>query len=88
MANVARQLSDMPKVREKPTKGQINLDQATAPDKAAERVGPDKVEADPHLLESADQMLLDTFEQHARGWSEGKLTERGVSPLERQRRAR
>ena len=33
-------------------------------------------------------MLPDTFDQLARKWSEGKLIERGVNPLERQRRAR
>ena len=88
IAKVARQLSDMPKVREKFAEGDITLDQATALANAAEKVGADTVEADPHLLESADQMLPDTFERHAKKWSERKLIERGVNPLERQRRAR
>ena len=88
IATVARQLSDMPKVRERFAEGDITLDQATALAKAAEKVGPDTVEADPDLLESADRLLPDTFERHARRWSERKLIERGVSPLERQRRAR
>ena len=40
IAKVARQLSDMPKVREKFADGDITLDQATALAKAAEKVGP------------------------------------------------
>ena len=88
IVKVARQLSDMPKVREKFADGDITLDQATALAKAAEKVGPDMVEADPDLLESADRLLPDPFERHARRWSERKLIEQGVSPLERQRRAR
>ena len=88
MAKVARQLSDMPKVREKFAEGDITLDQATALANAAEKVGPDTVEADPDLLESADRLLPDTFQQHAKKWADRKLIERGVSPLERQRRAR
>ena len=88
MAKVARQLSDMPKVREKFSEGHITLDQATALANAAEKVGPDTVEADSDLLESADQMLPDTFGRHAKKWSDRKLIEQGVNPLERQRRAR
>ena len=45
-------------MREKFAEGRINLDQATALANATEKVGPDTVEADPDLLESADQMLL------------------------------
>ena len=88
MAKVARQLSDMPKVREKFSEGHITLDQATALADAAEKVGSDAVEADSDLLESADQMLPDTFSRHAKKWSDRKLIEQGVNPLERQRRAR
>ena len=33
-------------------------------------------------------MLPDTFSRHAKKWSDRKLIERGVNPLERQRRAR
>ncbi len=65
IVKVARQLSDMPKVREKFADGDITLDQATALAKAAEKVGPDMVEADPDLLESADRLLPDPFERHA-----------------------
>ena len=88
MAKVARGLSDMPKVREKFAGGDITLDQASALANAAEKVGPDVVEADPGLLESAGRLLPDNFERHARKWAERKLIEAGVSPLERQRRAR
>ena len=88
MANVARRLADMPKVREKFADGDITLDQASALANAAEKVGPDVVEADPALLESADRMLPDNFGRHARKWAERKLIEAGVNPLERQRRAR
>ena len=88
LAKVARHLSDMPKVRERFADGDITLEHATALANAAEKVGPDTVEADPGLLESADQLLPDTFERHAKKWSERKLIEQGVNPLERQRRAR
>ena len=88
MAKVARQLTDMPKVREKFSGGHITLDQATALANAAEKVGPDTVEADADLLDSADQMLPDTFGQHAKKWADRKLIEQGVNPLERQQRAR
>ena len=88
MAKVAHGLSDMPKVREKFSQGDITLDQASALANAAEKVGPDAVEADPALLESADRMLPDNFGRHARKWAERKLIEAGVSPIERQRRAR
>ena len=88
MAKVARQLSDMPKVRERFAEGHITLDQATALANAAEKVGPDAVESDPDLLELADRLLPDTFGQHAKKWADRKLIEQGVSPLDRQRRAR
>ena len=88
MAKVARQLSDMPKVKEKFAEGHITLDQATALADAAEKVGSDAVESDSDLLESADQMLPDTFSRHAKKWSDRKLIEQGVNLLERQRRAR
>ena len=88
LAKVARHLSDMPKVRERFADGDITLEHATALANAAEKVGPDTVEADPGLLESADQLLPDTFERHAKKWSERKLIEQGVNPLERQQRAR
>ena len=88
MAKVARQLSDMPKVKEKFAEGHITLDQATALADAADKVGSDAVESDSDLLESADQMLPDTFSRHAKKWADRKLIEQGVNPLERQRRAR
>ena len=80
MAKVARQLSDMPKVRERFAEGHITLDQATALANAAEKVGPDAVESDPDLLELADRLLPDTFGQHAKKWADRKLIERGVNP--------
>lgn len=88
MAKVARRLADMPKVREKFAEGDITLHQASALANAAEKVGPDAVESDPGLLESAGRLPPDNFERHARKWAERKLIEAGVSPLERQRRAR
>ena len=88
MAKVARQLSEMPKVREWLATGGITPDHADALANAAEKVGPEAVEADDRLLETATQLLPDTFDRHARRWSHRKLIERGVDPLERQRRAR
>ena len=88
MAKVARQLSDMPKVAERLASGHITLDHATALVNAAEKVGPEAVEADDRLLESADDLPADTFGRRARDWSNRKLIEAGVDPFERQRRAR
>ena len=88
MARMARQLSDMPRVREKFSKGDITPSHANALANAAEKVGPEKVEADPALLEAADRMSPDSFDRHARKWSERKLIEAGLDPLQRQRRAR
>ena len=85
---VARHLADMPKVKERFDEGGITLDQATALANAAEKVGPDTVEADAGLLQAADRLLPDTFQRHARNWADRKLIEAGMSPLERQRRAR
>ena len=78
----------MPKVRERFSTGDITLDQVTALANAADKVGPQAVEADPALLESADQLLPDTFDRHVRDWSNRKLIEAGIDPSERQRRAR
>ena len=88
MAKVAKQLSDMPNVKEKLATGEITPGHVNALANAAEKVGPQAVDADDTLLEAADRMLPDTFGSHARKWSEQKLIEAGVDPLERQRRAR
>ena len=88
MAKVAKQLTDMPKVKEKLATGEITPGHVNALANAAEKVGPQAVDADDTLLEAADRMLPDTFGNHARKWSEQKLIEAGVDPLERQRRAR
>ena len=88
MAKVARQLSKMPKVRERLATGGITPDHANMLASAAEKVGPNAVEVDDRLLETATQLLPDSFDRHSRRWSHQKLIERGVDPLERQRRAR
>ena len=88
MAKMAKQLCDMPKVKERFAAGEITTGHVNALTNAAEKVGPETVEADEDLLESADQMLPDTFNRHARKWSDEKLIEQGLDPLECQRRAR
>ena len=85
---MAKQLSEMPNVKEKFAAGDITTNQARALVNAAEKVGPDVVNNDETLLEAADRMPPDTFGRHARKWSEQKLIDKGVDPLERQRRAR
>ena len=72
MAKMARHLSEMPKVRERFATGEITAGHVNALANAAEKVGPNAVEADETLLEAADQ----------------KLIEAGIDPLELQRRAR
>ncbi|MYC86431.1 MAG: DUF222 domain-containing protein [Acidimicrobiia bacterium] len=88
MAKVARRLQEMPKVRERFANGQITVDHVNALANAAEKVGTEAVNGDDRLLEAADQLLPDSFDRHTRRWSNQKLIERGVDPLERQRRAR
>ena len=88
MAKIARHLPDMPKVREKFSNGDITPTHVNALANAAEKVGPETVEADQTLLEAADEMSPDSFDRHTRKWSERKLIEAGLDPLERQRRAR
>ena len=88
IAKIAKQLSDMPKVREKFSRGDITPTHVNALVNAAEKVGPETVETDQTLLEAADQLLPDSFDRHTRKWSERKLIEAGLDPLERQRRAR
>ena len=88
MAKMAKQLSDMPKVKERFATGDITPGHVNALANAAEKVGPQAVDGDETLLEAADRMLPDTFGNHARKWSDQKLIEAGVDPLERQRRAR
>ena len=88
MTKIAKQLSEMPKVKEKFATGDITPGHVNALANAAEKVGPRAVDADETLLEAADRMPADTFGNHARKWSDQKLIEAGVDPLERQRRAR
>ncbi len=88
MAKVAQRLQEMPKVKERFATGQITVDHVNALANAAEKVGPHEVEADDSLIEAADQLLPDSFDRHARKWSNEKLIEQGIDPLERQRRAR
>ena len=88
MAKMAKQLSEMPKVKERFATGEITPGHVNALANAAEKVGPDAVNGDETLLEAADQMLPDTFDRHARKSSDQKLIEAGLDPLERQRRAR
>ena len=88
MARIAKQLSDMPKVKERFATGEITPGHVKALANAAEKVGAGVVDADETLLEAADGMLPDSFDRYARKWSERKLIEQGLDPLERQRRAR
>ena len=88
MAKLAKQLSDMPKVKEKFASGDITTNHANTLANAAEKVGPEAVDNDPDLLEAADDMPPDTFGRHTRKWSEKKLIDKGLDPLERQHRAR
>ena len=88
MAKVAQRLQEMPKVRERFANGQITVDYVNALANAAEKVGPEAVDGDDSLIKAADRLLPDSFDRHARRWSNEKLIERGVDPLERQRRAR
>ena len=88
MAKVARQLSEMPKVRERFSTGDITPTHVNALANAAQKVGPQAVEADDSLIEAADQMLPDSFDRHVRKWADRKLIKQGLDPLERQRRAR
>ena len=88
MAKVARRLQEMPKVRERFAAGQITVYHVNALANAAEKVGAEAVDGDDRLIEAADRLLPDSFDRHARRWSDEKLIERGVDPLERQRRAR
>ena len=88
MAKMAKQLSDMPKVKERFAAGEITAGHVNALANAAEKVGPEIVEADEGLLEAADQMLPDAFDRHTRRWSHEKMIAAGLDPLQRQRRAR
>jgi len=88
MAKIAKQLSDMPKVKELFATGDIAPGHVNALANAAEKVGPEAVNADEALLEAADGMLPDSFDRYARRWSNQKLIEQGLDPFERQRRAR
>ena len=88
MAKVADRLQKMPRVKDRFATGQITVDHVSALANAAEKVGPQVVEADDSLIEAADRLLPDNFDRHARKWSNEKLIEQGIDPLERQRRAR
>ena len=88
MAKIAHQLGDMPKVKIRFATGQITIDHAKALAAAAEKVGPAAVETDDRLLDAAGELLPDRFGKLARDWSNQKLIEAGVDPIERQRRAR
>ena len=88
MAKVTRQLSQMPNVKERFAAGNITPDHVNALANAAEKVGAEAVEGDPGLLEAAGRLLPDTFDRHARDWSNRKLIEQGLDPLQRQRKAR
>ncbi len=88
ITKIAKQLSDMPKVKERFATGDITTSHVNALANAAEKVGPETVDNDETLLGAADRMLPDTFDRHTRDWSNRKLIEQGHDPLERQRRAR
>ncbi len=88
IAKMAKQLTDMPKVKERFATGDITPGHVNALANAAEKVGPETVNGDQGLLEAADRMPADTFGRHARKWSDQKLIDQGVDPLQRQRRAR
>ena len=88
IANTARQLSRMPKVRERLATGGITPAHADTLANAAEKVSPEVVDGDQSLLDAADRLSPDSFNRLARRWSERKLIEAGLDPLERQRRAR
>ena len=88
MAKVAKQLSGMPKFRERFSTGDITPTHVSALANAVEKVGPEAVEADDSLIAAAEGMPPDSFDRHARRWADRKLIEAGLDPLERQRRAR
>ena len=87
-ARVADRLSEMPRAAESFASGDISLDHAAALANAAEKVGADVVESDLTLLDEANRTNSDQFSRRARDWTNRKLIEQGVSPLEAQRRAR
>ena len=88
LANVSSHLRNMPKVRERFASGEITTNHVNALVNAAEKVGTEAVEADDKLIRAARRILPDSFEQHARRWSNEKLIEQGIDLLERQRRDR
>ena len=88
LAKVGKQLEAMPQVKERLASGDITPDHAKALATAAEKVGPQVVEADEGLLEAADRMLPDSFNRHARRWADRKQIEAGINILERQKQSR
>ncbi len=88
IAKMGKQLKAMPKVKERFANGNLTPNHVNALVNAAEKVGPEAVDTDQDLLEAADRLPADSFGQHTRRWSERKLIEQGLDPLERQRKAR
>ncbi len=88
IAKMGKQLAVMPKVKERFAAGDLTPNHVNALVNAAEKVGPETVDTDQDLLEAADRLPADSFGQHTRRWSERKLIEAGLDPLERQRKAR
>ena len=88
LAKIAKQLPEMPKVQERLSTGNITPTHANALVNAAEKVGAVAAEADDNLIAAAEGMLPDSFCRYARRWADRKLTQAGLDPLQRQRRAR
>ncbi len=88
IAKMGNQLKVMPKVKERFATGDITTNHVNALVNAAEKVSPEVVDTDQDLLAAAGRLPADNFGQHTRKWSERKLIEQGLDPLERQRRAR
>ena len=89
MAKMARQLSEMPKVKRAVRhRGDHPRSRQRSGQRSREGRSRSRRHPTRGLLEAADQMLPDSFDRHARKWSNQKLIEAGVDPLERQRRAR
>lgn len=88
LAKVADRLYEMPRVAEKFAEGDITLDHAAALANAAERVGPEAVDADRTLLEESKNTVAETFSRRTRDWVNRQLIEAGVDIVERQRQAR
>ena len=88
MARLAGQLPDLPAVEGLLASGDIPFDNARMLGNAAEKCGPEAVEADDELLRQSAQLPADTFGRRVRDWINQKLVESGLDPIERQRRVR